>query len=282
MTKFADLAEVRLAWETRGDSSALPLVLVRGLGTQMIEWSEVLLDTLADAGHFVILFDNRDVGLSSGFEDAGTDGPAYSLKDMAGDVAGLLDHLAIERAHIAGMSMGGMIAQRFGLAFPERTLSVTSIMSSTGKQDLPPPTEEARYYLTAAPENADDEEEAVELIVKGRLCFDGGAYPTDIEIHRKAVRRAYRRANRPDGVARQMAAIFSDPTRRDELAGLQAPLLVIHGTDDSLLPLGHGMDTANAIPGARMEVVEGMGHALPDSLAPLIADLITSHTRGSA
>jgi proline iminopeptidase len=175
-----------------------------------------------------------------------------------------------------------MIAQRFGLGFPDRALSVISIMSSTGRQDLPQPTEEALYYLTAAPENRDDEDETVDLIVKGRLCFDGGAYRTDTEVHREAARRAYRRANRPDGVARQMAAVFSDPTRRDELAGLRPPALIIHGTDDSLLPLGHGVDTAEAIPGARMEVIEGMGHALPDTLAPLIAELITSHTRDSA
>lgn len=280
MSQFADLKETRICWDTRGDSAALPLVLVRGLGTQMIEWSEVLLERLVADGHFVILLDNRDVGLSSGFEEAGTTAAAYSLGDMAGDVAGLLEHLGIESAHIAGMSMGGMIAQRMGLDFRSRTRSVISVMSSSGRQGLPAPTEEAAFYLTATPEN-DDEDSVVELAAQGRKVFDGGGYPVDIETHREMLRASYRRAYRPDGVARQLLAVWADAGRPEALASLNVPTLVIHGTDDTLLPLGHGVDTANSVPDARLEVVEGMGHAIPDSLAPLIADLITSHTRAA-
>lgn len=278
MSEFADLGDTRICWDTRGDKTGVPLVLVRGLGTQMTEWSEVLLGSLVEKGHYVILLDNRDIGLSSGFEEAGIEKAAYSLTDMASDVAGLLDHLGIESAHIAGMSMGGMIAQRMGLDFRDHTRSVISIMSSSGRPTLPPPTEEAAFYLTARPET-DDEDAVVEVAAKGRKVFDGGGYPVDIETHREALRASYRRAYRPDGVARQLLAIWADTDRPDALASLDVPTLVIHGTDDSLLQLGHGVDTAKSIPGARLEVVEGMGHAIPDALAPLIAELITTQTQ---
>ena len=281
MSNFAKTSALRVAYETYGENSGNPIVLIRGLGTQMIEWSEVLLNALVDAGHFVVVFDNRDVGLSRGFEEAGTEVPAYTLTDMAGDTVGLLDHLHIDRAHFVGMSMGGMIAQRLAIAFPQRVFSITSIMSSSGRRDLPPPSKEAGNYLTAVPANPDDEDEVVELVATGRLCFDGPAYPTDRAVHREMARRAFRRANRPDGTARQLATALADGDRRSELASINLPVLVIHGTHDPLLPLGHGLDTAEAIPGARMEIVEGMGHAIPDSLAPLLAELIISHTHDS-
>ena len=244
----------------------------------MIEWGQPFIDQLLTSGYYVILFDNRDVGLSGDFADAQREGLAYSLSDMAGDIIGLLDHLNVASAHIAGMSMGGMIAQHAGLEFPERVRSITSIMSSSGNPSLPPPTTEAMFYLTATPDDPNDLEQVLALGVEGRLCFDGSGYPVDREIHEANLQRAMDRAYRPDGVARQMAAIAADNLRYAALGEMQVPTLVIHGTDDALIPLAHGLDTERAIPGARMETIEGMGHALPDRLAPLIAELIRSHT----
>lgn len=244
----------------------------------MIEWSQPLLDQLVLDGHYLILFDNRDVGLSGDFANVATEGPAYSIRDMAGDLVGLLDHLGVASAHIAGMSMGGMIVQHAALAFPDRVRSMTSIMSSSGKPSLPPPSTEAMFYLTAAPEDPEDREQVLTLGVEGRLCFDGAGYPVDPKVHKANLKQAMDRAYRPDGVARQLAAIAADTDRCEQLARIRVPTMVIHGTDDSLIPLAHGLDTAKSIPNARMEVVEGMGHALPDSLAPLIAELIRSHT----
>jgi pimeloyl-ACP methyl ester carboxylesterase len=274
----AQLLGVQLAFRTEGNPGDKPLVLVRGLSTQMIEWGQPLIDQLVLAGHYVILFDNRDVGLSSDFGNKTTDGIAYSLRDMAGDIIGLLDHLDISSAHIAGMSMGGMIVQHAALRFPDRVRSMTSIMSSSGKPSLPPPSTEAMFYLTATPEDPGNLDQVLALGVEGRLCFDGPGYPVEPEVHKANLKRAMDRAYRPAGVARQMAAIAADGGRYDELAQIRVPTMVIHGTDDALIPLAHGLDTARSIPNARMEVVEGMGHALPDSLAPLIAELIRSHT----
>ena len=269
---------MRLAYRTEGDPAGKPLVLIRGLSTQMIEWGRPLLDSLVLSGHHVILFDNRDAGLSGDGIDVEGGGLAYTIHDMASDIIGLLDHLEIPSAHIAGMSMGGMIAQRAGLSFPDRIRSITSIMSSSGNATLPPPTTEAMFYLTATPDDPTDRDQVLALGVEGRLCFDGKGYPVEPAIHRANLERAMDRAYRPEGVRRQMAAIAADTDRHEKLADLQIPTMVIHGTDDALIPLAHGLDTAKAIPGARMEVVEGMGHAIPDSLAPLIADLIESHT----
>ena len=269
---------MRLAYRTEGIPGDKPLVLIRGLSTQMIEWGQPLLDRLVLSGHYVILFDNRDVGLSGDGVESRDGGLAYTIHDMAADIVGLLDHLEITSAHIAGMSMGGMIAQRAGLAFPERIRSITSIMSSSGRPSLPPPTTEAMFYLTATPDDPTDLEQVLSLGVEGRLCFDGPGYPVEAEIHRANLKRAMERAYRPQGVQRQMAAIAADTDRFEKLAELRVPTMVIHGTGDALIPLAHGLDTANSIPEARMEVIEGMGHAIPDSLAPLISDLIESHT----
>ena len=258
--QFAQLSAARLAWTSFGaqaQASGEPvLLLIRGLGTQSIEWPKALVDGFVSSGRRVVVFDNRDCGLSSDHA-----GETYTMSDMARDCVELLDALGVEQADVFGISMGGMIVQRLLIEHPERLRRAVSVMSSTGARDLPGPTAEALAALQApAPETL---EAAIEQNAEGRAVFGSPGDPLDAGTRSQLARRALERAWRPDGVARQYAAILADGSRREALASVDTPVLVIHGADDALVPLAGGEDTARSIPGAALHVVAGMGHDLP-------------------
>jgi pimeloyl-ACP methyl ester carboxylesterase len=282
---------ITLEYDTLGDSSGRPLLLVMGLGAQMTRWRPEFCELLADQGHYVIRFDNRDIGLSQKFDHAGLPNmaaifaqaqagepvsAAYTLDDMADDAVGLLDALDIERAHICGASMGGMIVQAMAVRHAPRVRSMISIMSSTGNPALPRSTPEASAaLLSPAGTNL---EEMLDRAVSVSRVIGSPAYPDSEEAIRARARADFERSFYPIGVARQMAAIAASGNRRPHLERVTAPTLVIHGKDDPLVPLAGGIDTHEAIPGSRLEVFEGMGHDLPEALWPHIVRHISAHT----
>jgi pimeloyl-ACP methyl ester carboxylesterase len=257
---------VELEYATLGDSTAPTLVLIRGLGTQMIEWSPRLLDGLVAAGFHVVTFDNRDAGLS---DKAVAD---YALADMAADVIGLMDGLAIERAGIFGISLGGMVAQLVAFHYPERVTCLFSVMSSSGDPALPQPTPEIRARLLQGAEGRDA---VIALNAENRVAFGSPGYPEPADQRLAAAAAAHDRCHYPPGVARQMRAVMADGSRVARLQQIRVPTLVIHGADDPLIPLAAGRDTARHIPGAALEVVAGMGHNLPDALVPTLVALVS-------
>jgi len=285
--RIAPANGIELAYDEFGDPAGEPLVLIMGLATQMIHWDEAFCGMLAARGYRVIRFDNRDIGHSTKLDAAGVPAtpqmmlgfgkPAYQLADMALDTTGLLDHLGIERAHVVGASMGGMIAQQLAIDHPRRTLSLCSIMSSTGNRRHRFPRWRAFALLMAKPPRG--REAYVEQAVKTFKVIGSPAYPMDEARFRDLVGRAYDRSHHPAGVARQLHAINCSGNRTARLRGLDLPALVIHGTDDPLVrPIG-GRETARAIPGARLHLVEGMGHDLPPQLHERFAEQIDANAR---
>lgn len=281
---------ISIEYESFGPESADPVLLIMGLGAQLTLWPVELCEALVARGFRVIRYDNRDVGLSTKFVDApvpqlplvlaavmsGQDPKVtYRLDDMAADAAGLLDALGLERAHIVGASMGGMIAQLFAAAYPQRTLSLTSIMSTTGNPALPPASPEAIGVLMSRPQGG-DVDAVVEFGVKAARVIGSPAYPADEAALRARVRRDVERSNYPAGFARQMAAIYASGDRRAKLASITAPTVVIHGAADPLVPVEGGRDTAASIKGAELVEIEGMGHDLPPALVDRIADAIAA------
>lgn len=270
--------------EEFGDPADPPLLLIMGLGAQMIVWPEELCRQLADAGHHVIRFDNRDVGLSSWFDGAGVpdmeavfeDAVAgrpvespYSLSDMADDAVGVLDALGIDSAHIVGASMGGMIAQQVAIRHPDRTRSLCSIMSMPRFIIGDP---EVTAVLMA--EDPGTREGRIEDGIKGSRLLTGGGFPFDEERSRATAEATIDRAWHPEGTARQMAAILADGDRREALRGVIAPTVVVHGTSDRLvLPQG-AEETASAVPGAELVWIDGMGHELPLGAHQQIVDAV--------
>jgi pimeloyl-ACP methyl ester carboxylesterase len=281
---------IELVYDTFGDPSAPPLLLIMGLGVQMIAWDEEFCTELAAQGFWVIRFDNRDVGLSTRLDEAGVpDVPAlmqaqahseavqvpYTLRDMADDAVGLLDALQAGPAHVVGASMGGMIAQEMAIHHPERVRTLTSIMSTTGDPALPPPTPEAMSVLvTPFPT---DREGYLQSSVQASRILAGPGFPFDEDRVREEAGRAFDRGLSLAGTARQLAAILASGSRKEALQTVTAPTLVIHGDADPLVPVQGGMDTANSIPGARLLIIEGMGHDLPPALAPRVISAIVSH-----
>jgi len=259
---IAALRAVDIYYETHGDPSEPAIVLIRGLGTQLIEWPPALIDALTAAGLYVVAFDNRDAGLSSEFS------APYSLADMAGDVVGLLDHLDIARAHVFGISMGGMIAQHVAFAHPERMASLISVMSSSGSPDLPRPAPEVWSRLTTTAVGRDA---VIDRVAEDKAVFGSPGYPEPLEARLRMATRAYDRSYRPAGVARQMQAVVADGSRVERLRSVRVPTLVMHGADDPLVPRQAGEDTAANVPGAKLVIVSGMGHNIPNALAPEIA-----------
>lgn len=263
---------ITLEYETFGESSSPPVLLIMGLGAQMTRWDPLFCQGLSDSGYFVIRFDNRDVGLSTWFDGTDTKSPTYSLKDMAADAAGLLDALGIDSAHIVGVSLGGMIAQTFALEHPERTRTLTSIMSTTGNREVGQPTPEALNALMVPPPKS--REEAVELGVNLARLIGSPGFPFHEEEVRERTGATYDRAFNPPGTARQIQAITSQPDRTHDLGKVRAPTLVIHGADDPLITPSGGEATVAAVPGATLKVIPGMGHNLPPELFDeLISDL---------
>jgi pimeloyl-ACP methyl ester carboxylesterase len=287
---------IEIEYDTIGNPASPALLLIMGLGGQLIHWSQDFCRQLADKGLFVIRYDNRDTGLSTKFEAAGLpdmsamiqslmqgrsiDVP-YSLNDMADDAAGLLDALDIGKAHVCGSSMGGMIAQSLAIRHPQRVLSLISIYSTTGNPALPPPQAEGMEALMTPPPA--ERQAYIEYNVKTLKTIAGTGFAYDEQFIRSISARAYDRAFYPQGVGRQMMAVMAQENRKPALASVAVPALVIHGTADPLLPPEHGRDTADAIPGAKLMLVEGMGHDLPDTKGPWpqVIDAIAEHTKAA-
>jgi pimeloyl-ACP methyl ester carboxylesterase len=284
--RLAPANGIEIAYQEMGDPHAPAMVLVMGLGTQMIAWDERLCAMLADRGFRVVRFDNRDIGHSTIVEAGGVPNrfdlilgrraaAAYLLKDMAADTTGLMDHLGIESAHVVGASMGGMIAQTMAIERPERILSLTSMMSTTGRRWMEFPTWRAFAILMTPTRRGRDA--YIEQAVKTFRVVGSPDYPMDEEWLREIVSRSYDRGHRPSGVLRQMHAIAASGDRTEALHHVTAPTLVIHGRKDPLArPVG-GKATAKAIPGARLRMIEGMGHDLPRELWPTFVEEIASN-----
>jgi len=283
---------IQIEYETFGASSGRPLLLIIGLGGQMIQWDEDLCKGLAKRGYYVIRFDNRDVGRSTNFEAAGVPDipetmgkilrgeevqPPYTLENMADDAVGLLDALGLQKAHICGMSMGGMIAQTIAIRHPSRVLSLISIYSTTGNRELPQAKPDILGFLMAPPPNK--REAYVEHMLRVFKTIAGPRFGVDEAWTRKIMAESFDRSYNPQGVARQLVAIMTQRDRRPALTLLKVPTLVIHGTDDPLVPVEGGKDTAKSIPGARLMLIEGMGHDLPHGGAwPQIIEVIVDYT----
>ncbi|TMC51869.1 MAG: alpha/beta hydrolase [Chloroflexi bacterium] len=262
---------IELEYETFGAPANPRLLLIAGLGSQMISWNDDFCELLAGRGFHVIRFDNRDAGLST-WMDA-----TYTLDDMAADAAGLLAGLRIPAAHVVGVSMGGFIAQLLALNHPELILTLTSIMSGPNGEDEIPPTPEAQeVLLVKAPKTR---EERIELGLWVRRRLIGSADPFDEEFERARSTAAVDRAYHPAGFMRQLGAIVAAPSRIERLRSLRVPALVIHGKDDTLVPIDNGRIVAAAIPGARLIEIEGMGHDLPRRVWGQVADAIAELAR---
>lgn len=290
-TGTATVGDIEIAYESFGDPASPPVLLVMGLGVQMLGWDAELCGMLADRGHHVIRFDNRDVGLSTHLHDSprpdfpailsgDTSSASYRLEDMADDVIGLLDALGLDSTHVVGLSMGGMIAQTLTLRHPERVRSLTSIMSTPGPR-IGPPTQAALQVLLTPPPA--DEDGAVEHTVATYRVIGSPGFPMDEAALRDRARRSYRRAFDPAGTGRQFAAIHASGDRTEALVDVAVPTQVIHGAEDPLITVAGGRATAAAIPGAELDVVEGMGHDLPRPLWPRFVDSISANVaRGEA
>jgi pimeloyl-ACP methyl ester carboxylesterase len=265
----AKSVDIEIEYETFGDPADPALLLINGLGSQMTRWPEAFCTLLADKGLFIIRFDNRDVGLSTWI----TDGRKYTALDMAGDGAAVLDAVGKPAAHIVGISMGGMIGQEFAAAFPQRTLSFTSIMSNTGNPDLPQPTPAAMETLNARPSDPASPNFVAESVERA-LVIGSPAYPWPDGALAERARAEADRAFNPPGVAHQMAAIRTSGDRRPKCRTIKAPTVVLHGADDPLVPVAGGRDTAENIPGAELRIIPGMGHDLPPALYPIFVDAI--------
>jgi pimeloyl-ACP methyl ester carboxylesterase len=286
---------IELCYEIFGDAGAEPMLLIMGLGAQMIHWDDDFCRQLAARGFRVIRFDNRDIGKSSKlsggkrlgalemlklrFLKIPVDAP-YRLRDMAEDTVGLMDALGIQSAHLVGASMGGMIAQEVAISFPRRVRSLTSIMSTTGDPKVPAPTREAMAVLMAPPPATKDE--YFSRYAQTWKVLRVGSFPQDEALDRARAERTYERGLNPAGVGRQLRAIMASGSRKERLAAVKAPTLVIHGTVDPLVRPEGGKDTAASIPGAKLLMVEGMGHALPIPMWPQIIDAIDKHAHGAS
>lgn len=282
---------LEIEYDTFGDRGGRPVLLIMGLGTQMIAWEEEFCEALADREHHVIRFDNRDIGLSTKLDEhappsllelmpkvlAGEalDVP-YDLSDMADDAIGALDALEIDSAHVVGASMGGMIAQCVALQARDRVRSLTSIMSTTGRRDLPPAKPEAMMRLMTPPPN--DRDGLIEHRMTTHRVIGSPGFPFDAPRIRERIVRAADRSDHLAGSIRQTAAIAASPPRDEALRALELPALVIHGNADPLVPLEAGLDTHACIANSEMMQIEGMGHDLPIDVWPQIIEGITKLT----
>jgi len=287
---FANANGIELCYDTFGDPQAPPLVLIMGLAAQMIAWDDEFCSALAGRGYRVIRFDNRDIGLSTRFDGAGLPDVAaafmaamqgrpvtapYLLSDMAADVVGLMDALSIGSAHVVGASMGGAIAQTLAIEHPQRLRSLTSIMATSGAADLPPPRPEALAVLFKP--TPLEQAAYFESYVQTWKVLRGPGFPLDEARDLDRAGQNFARGLNPAGVARQLMAILASGSRREALRSVSVPTLVIHGKADPLVPVECGIDTARAVPGAELLLIEGMGHALPIPAWPQIIEAIARH-----
>jgi pimeloyl-ACP methyl ester carboxylesterase len=289
MTSAVVSTGIELTYDTFGSADDPAVLLVMGFTAQMTAWPDEFCHMIADGGHFVIRFDNRDCGLSTKLDGVQVDLGAvmaaalgggemppvpYTLSDFAADAIGLLDHLGIGAAHIVGASMGGMIVQTMAVEHPHRVLTLTSIMSNPGDPDVGQPTPEAAAALMAPPPT--DRQAYIDSSVNW-MTWHSKRY-RDAERTRADAARSYDRSFYPEGASRQLAAIYASGRRSDALATITAPTLVIHGRDDTLITPSGGERTAELIPGAHLLMVSDMGHDLPEPLWPLVVGSILGHT----
>jgi pimeloyl-ACP methyl ester carboxylesterase len=285
------VGEIEIAYETFGDPANPAVLLVMGLATQMIAWHEDFCAELASRGFHVIRFDNRDVGRSTALRHLpaptirqlalrSKKAAGYTLSDMAADAVGLLDQLGIERAHIVGASMGGMIAQTIAIEHPQRVLSLCSIMSNTGSRLAGQPKLATYRVLLAVPPT--DREQFIEHVLKMYRVIGSPGFDRDEDDLREIAGRSYDRGRNPAGSGRQLAAIISSGDRTEGLRGVRVPTVVIHGTKDPLVRPSGGRATARAVPGARLVKIEGMGHDLPRQAWPRIIDAIAENAARAA
>jgi len=282
---------IDIEYETFGDPLDKPLLLIVGLGSQMIHWDEDFIKVLIERGFYVIIFDNRDIGLSTKFEELGepelmnaimavqqgkpVEAP-YTLDDMADDAVGLLDTLGIEKSHICGASMGGMIAQTIAYRHPSRVLSLTSIMSTTGNPDLPEMAPEVQqvFFAPVPPERDAIIENSIKI---GKFTYGSGFIFDEVKF-RDLAGRVFDRCYYPAGIGRHLLAIWAQGSRKEKLSAIKVPTLVIHGREDLLFPVEGGIDTAEAILGSELIIIEGMGHSLPPEVWGKISDAIARNT----
>ena len=289
-SKYVTANGLRICYDEFGDSAHPAVLLIMGLGTQMIAWPEAFCQLLARGGYRVIRFDNRDIGLSQKLANervpnllrllfaSGFGLPLrvpYTLHDMARDTVGLLDGLGVERAHIVGASMGGMIAQLLAGDYPQRTRSLTSMMSTSGARSLPRASRQVRRLMLRRAESG--EEEYLRYASCLWQVIGSPAYPPGEQELRERLLASYRRCYYPQGFLRQFAAIVASGDRVELLRRVQRPTLVIHGSADALVPVEGGIHTADLVPGARLALIDGMGHDLPKVLLPRLASLILEH-----
>jgi len=281
-----------IEYDTFGDRDSDPVLLIMGLGMQMTAWRPEFCESLVARGHYVVRFDNRDIGLSTKFEGAKAPGKLrylmhhvfhmnlgapYSLQDMATDAAGVLDALDIDAAHVVGASMGGMIAQLLTVGHPQRVKSLTSLMSTSGNPGLPRAKPElVKHMFTNRPKSGDPAA-TLEHTVATLKMLGSPAYPRSDAEWRELISASIRRSFYPQGFLRQLAAIVDDGSRVERLKKIDTPTLVIHGSEDPLVPVECGIDTARHISDAKLEIVEGMGHDLPPPLIEKITGLIADH-----
>jgi len=281
---------VRLEVEVHGPAGGEPLLMIMGLGMQLIAWPEGLVDELVAQGFRVIRFDNRDIGLSQPFDELGLPNIAltallhtfrlpvkapYQIADLARDAVGVLDALGIAKAHICGASMGGMVAQHLGFAPAQRVKSLTLMMTTSGYRGLPKESLKVRRALLSRPRPAETPAQKFENILDHYVSLYGvigsPGYPPEPNALRERIARGVKRSFRPQAVARQLVAIAADSHRAERLPRIAAPTLVIHGQDDALIPVAAAHDLAKRIPGAQLELIPGWGHDLPDALWPRLA-----------
>jgi pimeloyl-ACP methyl ester carboxylesterase len=282
--RLAPCNGIEIAYQEVGDPDGEPLLLVMGLATQMLAWDEEFCSLLAERGFRIVRFDNRDIGRSTMLDDAGVPGrrdlflgrresAAYLLSDMADDAVGLMDHLEIDSAHVAGVSMGGMIGQTLAIEHRERVRSLVSMHSTTGSRRVGTPT--FKVFALMMAEAPRGRGAYIERIIKTYKLIGSPAYPMDEERLRRVAGEMHDRSHNPRGVLRQLHAISASGNRTAALRKLDLPTTVIHGTRDTLIRPSGGRATANAIPGARLRIFEGLGHDLPRELWPIFADEFT-------
>jgi pimeloyl-ACP methyl ester carboxylesterase len=264
---------IEICFDEFGSAEDPAILLVRGFGSQMIAWRDAFCQKLADSGFRVIRYDNRDTGLSSKIDD----GTKYGLNDMAADGIGVLDHLGIDKAHVCGLSMGGMIVQLMAIEHPDRVLSMVSIMSAIGGRDAVLATGDAlRIFSDPVPPTR--EERIEQDVTHRRIIGSTGDLFDEAEVRALAT-ESYDRSFYPKGKLGQMHAIQNAPSRREALGELTIPVAVIHGTIDPLVPVENGRITADAIPGAELVLIDGMGHDIPAGAWDTVIDAIVSNAR---
>jgi pimeloyl-ACP methyl ester carboxylesterase len=285
---------IEIAYDDRGSRADPVILLIMGLGTQMTAWPEAFCDNLAAHGFRVVRLDNRDIGLSTKFDAAPPIdlaavlqrvmagqkiNPPYQLTDMAADAVGLMDRLAIKKAHIVGASMGGMIAQIVAAEYPDRVISLVSLMSSSGDPGLPQAKPEAIAAIMQARPDGSDRELAVQHGMRVYRAIGSPGFPTSDEELRVKVGAAFDRSYYPPGIGRQFAAIMANGSRVGMLKKLSVPTLVLHGADDPLVPVEAGKHTAALIAGSTLTIVPGMGHDIAPGLIPVLVEAIAAHCK---